>query len=391
VTDRGWSTFFDANPNCIIAEKCQGLCFNGESNNQFTLEIPDKDEDTLDSTLYDQYGDPPPNTDPNDYIRFVTDDDGDPKGIWTGTVVVSQGPLWRVVNAGNPIYCIVLIYQMLGEGTAELIPGERTAPALGEEHSFFQDYPALFVGGFTNTGSTMTAPFNAVATCDQDIFESSATLNAVLDEMASQQSEGTIGPVYQNGASWSFDYDLGGFAVQVGNGPEPPFGATFVDSIHEVGTYTSATEVGADAARAVAEAALGITYSAVSSVATTLYGSFANAWLMKLSPINPSSGDSSSDNPVPVLTVSFTTTQPDFHDFPVRIEAYFYAAKPPNDFATLPQTYLAPAPTVAPNWFAKITSTAGGTTAADADNGSFTLELTELGTDTVTGEWMTNG
>jgi hypothetical protein len=60
------------------------------------MKIPIADDNSIDTTVYDDDGEPPENTDPNPYIRWPSNSEGP----WLGAgVPVAQGPFWWIKRA----------------------------------------------------------------------------------------------------------------------------------------------------------------------------------------------------------------------------------------------------------------------------------------------------
>jgi hypothetical protein len=81
----------------MAVEEFEKICFTGPNGQQAKYDLSDQWEIIVDTTQYDDQGNPPPNTDRDPYIIFPSGT----SGPFTGNVLVSQGPLWRVINASG--------------------------------------------------------------------------------------------------------------------------------------------------------------------------------------------------------------------------------------------------------------------------------------------------
>jgi hypothetical protein len=89
--------------NFISVEDLQKICFTGYSGYQDIFDIEKHFQDIVDTTQYDTDANgnsvPPDNKDPNIYVAFAKD----ASGITTGNALISQGPLWKIINfSDNP-------------------------------------------------------------------------------------------------------------------------------------------------------------------------------------------------------------------------------------------------------------------------------------------------
>ena len=98
-----------SNANYIAVEKFQEISFTGVNGQSWKFDLRDQQQQINDTTNYvtDNNGNliPPPNTDPDPYIFIPSSSNGP----WTNNSVVSQGPIWQIINASGGISVLVQI------------------------------------------------------------------------------------------------------------------------------------------------------------------------------------------------------------------------------------------------------------------------------------------
>jgi hypothetical protein len=77
----------------MLIKRVDSVAFIGPNHQEWAMKIPIADANSIDTTVYDEDGDPPENPDPNPYIRWPKES----KGPWLGdSVPVAQGPFWWI-------------------------------------------------------------------------------------------------------------------------------------------------------------------------------------------------------------------------------------------------------------------------------------------------------
>ena len=124
----------DQNAKRLLCTKVDAISFNGPNNEEWTMLIPEKSAQDVDTTQYDDQGNPPENTDPNPYVRWPKDS----AGPWVsdqlgeqldGTNVASQGPFWWIKNLvvpGNDIMFLDIRCIRGNDGGADFTYGSGT-------------------------------------------------------------------------------------------------------------------------------------------------------------------------------------------------------------------------------------------------------------------------